>query len=143
MRNMGSDLGIPISCLLGFVAWTLALVVALTIARFRHLAAGGSVRDFGVPDDRRLIWRLFRAHVNSVENLPLFTAVVLTAAVAGRRSPLLDVLAIAYLAARIAQSVSHVAPGAGLRFNLRFGFFVVQLACLAGFVLVLFGSTGS
>jgi uncharacterized MAPEG superfamily protein len=133
---MRSGLTVPLCCLLALVAWTIGLVVALTLARLRHLRAGGSVRDFGVPDDRRLIWRLFRAHMNAVENLPLFAAVVLVAAVAGREGRVLDVLAGTYLVARIAQSVSHVAPGAGLRFNVRFGFFLVQLVCLAAFIVV-------
>src|SRR2546428_4825953 len=74
--SMTHGLTILLLCLLAFVAWTIALVVALTVARLRYLASGGSVRDFGVPDDRRLIWRLFRAHVNCVENLPLFASVV-------------------------------------------------------------------
>jgi uncharacterized MAPEG superfamily protein len=134
---MTHGLTIPLLCLLALVAWTVALVVALTVARLRHLARGGSVRDFGVPDDRRLIWRLFRAHVNCVENLPLFASVVLVAAVAGRDGTALDVLALTYLSARVAQSLSHVTPGAGLRFNVRFGFFAVQLACLTGFLIVL------
>jgi hypothetical protein len=64
---MLGTLTVPLLCLLAFVAWTIALVAALTIARLRHLANGGSVRDFGVPDDRRLVWRLFRAHANCVE----------------------------------------------------------------------------
>ena len=72
-----------------------------------------------------------------MENLPLFASVVLVAAVAGRDGPALDVLALAYLSARVAQSLSHLAPGAGLRFNVRFGFFAVQLACLAGLLIIL------
>lgn len=135
--SMPVGLTVPLLCLLGLVAWTIGLVAALTGARLRHLGRGGSVREFGIPDDRRLVWRLFRAHANSVENLPLFAAVVLVAAVLGRNGRLLDLLAVAYLSARVAQSVSHVAPGAGLRFNVRFGFFAVQLACLAAFVVAL------
>jgi uncharacterized MAPEG superfamily protein len=128
---------IPLLCLLALVAWTIALVVALTVARLRHLARGGSVRDFGMPDDRRLIWRLFRAHTNAVENLPLFGSVVLIAAVVGRQSPTLDALAVAYVCARLGQSIVHVTPGAGLKGNVRFGFFAMQLVCLAAFVVVL------
>src|SRR5262245_15260795 len=128
---MPGALSVPLLCLLGLVAWTIVLVAALTAARLRHLGRGGTVREFGIPDDRRLVWRLFRAHVNCVENLPLF------AAVTGRGGPALDVLAVVYLLARVAQSVSHVAPGAGLRFNVRFGFFLTQMVCLAAFVVVL------
>ncbi len=123
---------VPLWCLVAFVVWTIGLVVALSIARFRYLAAGGAVRDFGVPDDRRLIWRLFRAHVNALENLPLFAAVVLVATVRGVSGPTLDLLAVVYLAARLAQSIVHVAPGGGLRGNRRFAFLVIQLVCLLG-----------
>jgi uncharacterized MAPEG superfamily protein len=127
----------PLLCLLALVAWAIALVVALTVARLRYLARGGSVRDFGMPDDRRLIWRLFRAHANAVENLPLFASVALVAAVIGRQSSTLDALAIAYVGARLGQSIVHVTPGAGLKFNVRFGFFATQLVCLAAFVVIL------
>src|SRR5215470_17370336 len=129
---MAHGLSVSLACLLALVVWTVALVLALTVVRLRHLRRGGSVRDFGVPDDRRLVWRLFRAHANAVENLPLFAAVVLVAAIAGRSGALLDAFAGIYLCARIAQSIAHVSPGAGLRFNVRFGFFVVQIACLIG-----------
>ena len=134
---MAHGLSVPLACLLALVAWTVALVLALTVVRLRHLRRGGSVRDFGVPDDRRLVWRLFRAHANAVENLPLFAVVVLVAAVASRSGAVLDALAVVYLGARITQSIVHVSPGAGLRFNVRFGFFAVQLACLIGFVVAL------
>ncbi|HYV56296.1 MAG TPA: MAPEG family protein [Candidatus Nitrosopolaris sp.] len=134
---MAQGLSVPLACLLALVVWTVTLVLALTMVRLRHLKEGGSVRDFGVPDDRRLVWRLFRAHANALENLPLFAAVVLVATVAGRSGAVLDALAGIYLCARIAQSIVHVRPGAGLRFNIRFGFFVVQLACLIGFVVAI------
>ena len=134
---MAHGLSVPLACLLVLVVWIVALVLALTVVRLRHLRRGGSVRDFGAPDDRRLVWRLFRAHANAVENLPLFAVVVLVAAVAGRSGTVLDALAVVYLCARIAQSIVHVSPGAGLRFNVRFGFFAVRMACLVGFVVAL------
>src|SRR5262249_56372924 len=97
----------------------------------------GRVVDLVARDGRWRVWRLFCAHANSGENLPLFAAVVLVAAVAGRSGAVLDALAGIYLCARIAQSIVHVRPGAGLRFNVRFGFFVVQLVCLLGFVVAI------
>src|SRR6476619_3394027 len=127
----------PLLCLLALVAWIVALVVALTVARLRYLARGGSVREFGIPDDRRLVWRLFRAHANAVENLPLFASVVLVAGLLGRRSVALDALAIAYVCARVGQSIVHVSPGAGLNVNVRFVFFALQLVCIVGVVVVL------
>ena len=50
---MAHGLSVPLSCLVVFVAWTIALVLALTVVRLRHLRRGVSVR---VPDDRRLVW---------------------------------------------------------------------------------------
>jgi uncharacterized MAPEG superfamily protein len=123
---------IPLWCLMVFVLWTVALVVALSVVRLRHLRAGGSSRDFGVPDDRRLMWRLYRAHLNCLENLPLFASVVLVATVRRIGGHWLDGLAILYLVARLGQTTVHVAPGAGLQGNLRGAFLVVQLACLLG-----------
>src|SRR2546428_867371 len=123
---------VPLWCLVAFVIWTVALVIALSVVRLRHLAAGGSVRDFGIPDDRRLIWRLYRAHLNCLENLPLFVSIVLVATVRGVTGHALDGLATPFLLARIGQSVVHVAPGAGLPGSPPFSFFVVPTACLLG-----------
>src|SRR5207247_10227340 len=88
---------VPLGCLVAFVIWAVALVVALSVVRLRHLAAGGSVRDFGIPDDRRLMWRLYRAHLNALENLPLFASIVLVATVRGVTGHALDALAVVYL----------------------------------------------
>ncbi len=130
-----SAMTVPLWCLIGFVVWVVILLVALTVARFRHLSRGGSYRDFGVPDDRRLIWRLFRAHLNALENLPLFATVVLVATVRGVTGRAVDVLAVLYLAARVGQSVVHVSPGAGLRGHGRFLLLAAQILCLLGLAL--------
>ena len=127
----------PLWCLLVFVLWTVALVVGLTVARLQHLAAGGSTRDFGVPDERRLIWRLFRAHLNCVENLPLFASVVLVATVRGITGPILDYLAVLYVVARVGQFTVHVLGGHG---NTRLAFLLFQLGCLLGLTAVAAGS---
>ena len=111
-------------------------LVALTIARFRHFARGGTVRDFGVPDDRRLIWRLYRAHQNALENVPLFAIVVLAITVRDVRGAVVDVLAVLFLLARVAHTLVHVAPGAGLPGNRRLVLLGVQLACIVGLAVL-------
>ena len=85
-------------------------------------------------------WRLNRAHMNCLENLPIFGALVLVATVAGLRAPLLDTVAKAYLAAWIGQSVTHVASGSVIAVNVRFTFFVVQVACLIQMLLMIWRS---
>jgi uncharacterized MAPEG superfamily protein len=130
---------VPLWCLIGFVVWTIVLVAALSWARLRHLARGGSHRDFGIPDDRKLIWRLFRAHLNALENLPLFASVILVATYRGIASLALDALSVVYLAARIGQSLVHIAPGAGIAWNQRFILLIVQLVCLLGLIALAVG----
>jgi uncharacterized MAPEG superfamily protein len=127
---------IPLWCLLALVVWIVWLVVALTIVRFGHLSSGGAVRDFGVPDDRRLIWRLYRAHQNALENVPLFGLVVLVVTVRSVTGTAVDVLAVVYTAARIGHTLVHVAPGAGLPGNRRLSLLVVQLASLLGLAVL-------
>jgi hypothetical protein len=34
-----------------FIFWTIAVVILLLAVRIRHLSAGGSVKDFGTPND--------------------------------------------------------------------------------------------
>src|SRR5437667_12465284 len=98
---------VPLWCLVAFVIWTVVLVVALSVMRLRHLAAGGSVRDFGVPDDRRLIWRLYRAHLNCLENLPLLASIGPVATVPGPTGHGLDALPGLYLSALRCHAVVH------------------------------------
>jgi uncharacterized MAPEG superfamily protein len=51
-----------------------------------------------------------RAHANCLENLPLYTAVVIALLITKATSPWLDVLAVILLVARIAQSTLHIGP---------------------------------
>ena len=49
-----------------------------------------------------------RAHANCVENLPVYAAVVVVITAAGIASPVLDLLALVFIAARVAQTSIHV-----------------------------------
>ena len=109
----------------------------LGVARVSKVVAGtAKPTDFtaGVPHGSDAYWRLNRAHLNCLENLPLFASVVLVATVASMRSPTLDTLARVYLGARVGQSLAHLSSGGTGAVNVRFGFFLVQVGCLAGFV---------
>lgn len=120
----------PLACLLGFVLWTL-FIVAFGIAGSRLAAAiGGRIPEGGfspdTPQGSPRYRRIMRAHMNCVENLPLFAAVVLTGAVVHAGSPLMDTLALAYLAARVLQSTFHIASGGPVAIALRFTCFLAQ-----------------
>lgn len=121
-------------CLLGFAAWTLLLVV-VGIGRVRVtkvLVGEARANEFpaDVPHGSDRYRRVMRAHANCVENLPVFGAVVLTAAFTGRHGGLFDTLPVVYLLARIAQSLTHIASGSVMAVNVRFTFFTVQLVCV-------------
>jgi uncharacterized MAPEG superfamily protein len=125
----------PLACLLGFVLWTL-FIVAFGIAGSRLAAAiGGQIPEGGfsadTPQGSPRYRRIMRAHMNCVENLPLFAVVVLTGAVVHAGSPLMDTLALAYLAARVLQSSFHIASGGPVAIALRFTCFLAQNLILA------------
>ena len=133
----------PLWCLVGFVAWTIVLLLAIAVARVGAVLRGTKkANEFpsGVPHGGDAYWRLNRAHMNCLENLPIFGVLVLVATVAGLRAPLLDTVAKVYLAARIGQSVTHVASGSVIAVNVRFTFFVVQVACLIQMLLMIWNA---
>jgi uncharacterized MAPEG superfamily protein len=72
-----------------------------------------------------------RAHANCLENLPIYTAVVIALVVTGAKSPWLDYLAIILLIARIAQSTLHIGPKQTEKVaGVRFGCYGVQIVCI-------------
>jgi uncharacterized MAPEG superfamily protein len=131
---------VPLCCLLGFVGWMFCLLAAIGIDHFRLVGRGTAdpsdlMADIPHGGDRH--WRLHRAHLNCVENLAPFAAVVLTASVVGVRGATLDALSLIYLAARVCQSVTHVASGSNRAVIIRLGFFLTQWACLVAFAVVI------
>jgi uncharacterized MAPEG superfamily protein len=132
----------PLWCLLGFATWSILLVLALGSVRVvRVLTRKQAANSFpsGVPHGGDRYWRLNRAHLNSVENLPIFGAIVVAGEVARVGSPWFATAATVVLAARVAQSTIHVASNTNLAVNLRFTAFVTQLGCflwMAGMIAV-------
>jgi uncharacterized MAPEG superfamily protein len=127
--------------LLGFVVWTM-LVVSVGIGMPRIsavLARRAPPKSFlaDVPHGSDRYRRTMRAHVNCVENLPLFAALVLMASVVSLESALFEALAVAVLPARIAQTAIHVASGSNRAVIVRFWFFSVQLCCFAAMAVIL------
>jgi uncharacterized MAPEG superfamily protein len=119
---------------LGFAAWTLCIVVVGIGGTRIPKVISGKAKPIDFPGDvahgGERYRRIMRAHANCVENLPIFGAVVVAAAVAGLRGGLFDTLPEAYLAARVAQSVTHIASGGATAVNIRFSFFIVQIVCV-------------
>ncbi|MDA8259716.1 MAG: MAPEG family protein [Betaproteobacteria bacterium] len=80
--------------------------------------------------------RLARAHANCLEGLPIFGGLMLVAVVAGQ-SALTDPLAYVLLAARILQSLIHLASTSATAVTLRFTAFAVQMGIGAWWAVLL------
>jgi uncharacterized MAPEG superfamily protein len=116
-------------CVVGFAAWAVALVVCIALSRTIQVLMGKKrANEFpgGMQHGGDLYWRLNRAHLNAVENLPIFAALVLVARFAG-----VDVTLPAeiVLGARVIQSLMHVSSGRVMAVNVRFSAFVTQVVC--------------
>lgn len=127
---------VPVWVLLAFAGWTLLLLcMTVGIYRWKRILTGrANIRDWRADEaqgDERYR-RAMRAHMNCVENLPVYGAIVLAAVATGVSSAILDVLALVLLGARIVQSILHVAfEPTELVAGARFGFFAVQVVCMA------------
>jgi uncharacterized MAPEG superfamily protein len=127
------------AALLGFAAWTILLVVLLGLFRTGLVFAGkkksnefkASGEDLGGFGQRAT-----RAHANCYENLPIAAAVLLYA-IATNQTAITDPLGFAFIGARIAQSLVHLASTSRPAVLLRFGFFIVQIAILVIWILKL------
>ncbi len=122
----------PVLPLVGAVLWTLSLV--FVIAGWRAVRVlRGSERANGFPSGQPhgpdWYQRLNRAHMNCVENVPLFGLVALAGATLGAPAPF-ALLTWIWLGARVLQTLAHVSSGRSMAVNVRFAFFVLQHLCL-------------
>ena len=99
---------VPLWGLVIYIGWTIAIVVLLISLRIRHLATGGVVQDFGIPNDESPFWRLFRVQSSLVENLPLYLGVVFLLTVRGISGVAVDGLIVTYIVFRIVHSIIHI-----------------------------------
>ena len=129
------NMTIPVWVLLLFAAWTVVLLSG-TVGYFRWsriLTGRATIREWRPDEDQGTDWyrRAMRAHANCLENLPLYTVVVIALQVTHASSPWLDVLAVILLAARIAQSILHIGPKqTELVAGARFGCYAIQVVCM-------------
>lgn len=119
--------------LIGFAAWTLALAAIVVSYRTMLVLSGRHpanswTRGAAIPSPG-LITRMEHAHLNCIENLPVF-AVVILAAVAMNQAAAVAMLAPWVLAARVAQSVTHLIGVSHWLVFVRASFYTVQLALM-------------
>lgn len=141
---MSDPMTVPVWVLLGFAAWTLLTLLG-TIGWYRWsriLTGRAEIKDFRADEAQGSDWyrRALRAHANCLENLPLYTAVVVVILATGARSAALDWLAVVLLAARVGQTLVHVAcTPTNFATSVRFAFFFAQLVCMVWMALIAVG----
>ena len=116
--------------LLGFICWTLALLVLMEVIRSKLVLTGEVAANGFNPENSNLspfMQRLARAHANCLEGLPIFGGLMVVAVLAGKSS-VTDPLAYALLAARILQSTIHLASTSSTAVTARFAAFAVQMS---------------
>jgi uncharacterized MAPEG superfamily protein len=131
--------------LTGFIAWALALLVVMEAIRAKLVLTKEVAPNAFDPNNTNLapfMQRLARAHANCLEGLPIFGGLMLVA-LATDRTHVTDPLAYALLAARIVQSLIHLASVGATAVTLRFLAFTVQMviAVVWAFALLLGRST--
>ena len=130
--------------LLGYAAWTLALLGGIAMLRTYYTVVGGryanSFKTTG-EDVSAFSARLCRAHANCYENLPIFAALITVATVSGQ-SAITDPLALWVLAARVAQSSIHLASTRNRAVIARFSMLMVQWVIQAYWVVQILSVLG-
>ena len=122
------------TALLLFTAWTLVLMltyvgyrVALVLAMKKPANSWG--RD-DKTDDPAFLVRAKHAHLNCLENLPIFAAIVLAGLALGK-APVVDQVAAYVLYARLAQSTVHLIGVNHWLVFIRANFLLIQAALFA------------
>ena len=130
---------LSLQALIGFTAWTVLLVLVIFAWRGIEIVINGKKadswtrgKDVAAPG---LIRRIEHAHINCLENLPVFAAIVLAAAAMGK-SAVTEPYAMYVLYARLAQSITHMIGVNHWLVMLRATFWTIQLVL---FVVMLVG----
>jgi len=129
-----------IIALTGFAGWT--LVLALIMVSYRILNSFGGKKiplNAFSPDGDDLPGfgrRVTRAHLNCVETLPVFAAIVAAAGLSGQMA-VLESTVMYVLYARLAQSVVHMVTATVPAVFVRGGLFTVQVLLMLYYVVQL------
>jgi len=121
-----------VAALVFYALWAVALVLMVGADRVLLVLRGEAKANAfasGTPHGTDSYWRLNRAHLNTVENLPIFATIVLSAYVVGQGTAAFNLLAAIVVCARIVQSLIHIASGSVTAVTFRFLAFGVQIVC--------------
>jgi uncharacterized MAPEG superfamily protein len=136
---------LPLLTLLGFASWTLIILIA-TVGVYRwKLILTGRAQIHAFPPDAPSgpDWyrRATRAHLNCVENLPVYASIVVVLSLVGLKGPAVETLCCIVLCARVCQTLVHVGFAQTARVvSVRFSFFTLQLLSMLGLVCLISAS---
>lgn len=135
----------PVIALLGFALWTLLILFATVgVYRWSRIFTGRTRVSAWTAEPGEgggFYPRAMRAHMNCVENLPVFGAIVYASDKAGVETGLMSALALFVLAARIAQSAVHIAfTQTDAVVLVRFGFYVTQILAMIAMAIIVLGA---
>jgi uncharacterized MAPEG superfamily protein len=123
-----------LTALAGFAGWTVLLTLIMATNRMVNFFGGAKIpiNKFS-PSGEDLPGfghRITRAHMNCVENLPVFAALVAVAGLSGQFG-IMEATAMYVLYARIAQSVVHMISTSPAMVWVRATFFFAQVLLMA------------
>ncbi len=128
----------PLIALAGYAGWTLLLLLTVVSARIFAIIGGSDIplNKFspGGEDLPGFGQRITRAHLNCVENLPVFAAVVAAAGFSGQFG-IMEGTVMFVLYARIIQSSIHITSSALPMALIRGALLSVQIILLAYYVV--------
>ena len=112
-----------------FALWAVALAFCLAFARFGAVRRDKrAVNTFKPTRDTEQLDAFSRAHMNTLENLPIFAVVYIGALWTDAAAPI-AMLGWVVLAARVVQSLTHISSRSNRAVQLRAGMQFVQLVC--------------
>ena len=134
---------LPLLTLVGFSTWTLLLLAATVGVHRWSLILTKRAAVNGFPPDAPVgpgwYQRATRAHLNCIENLPVYGAIVVAITITGRHGLQIDALSIAVLSARVCQTMVHVLFLQTERaVAFRFSFYTVQLVAMLWMTVLIF-----
>ena len=128
---------LTVTALLGYITWTLFLVILIEIGRVVVTVKTGKAANTFLTDGSDIspfATRLSGAHANCVENFPLVGGILLLALVTEQQE-ITDPLALWLIVARIGQSCAHLVSGTSRAVQIRFAFFITQLGIIAWWLI--------
>jgi len=122
-----------ILALVCFATWTIVMSLVMVNHRVFYVLTGRRRINTFTPDGVAVSpfqARACRVHANCYENLPVFAALVLGAAAAGRGA-ITDSLAMVAFYARVVQSTVHLLSTSEIAVMVRATFWTVQMLIMA------------